>query len=223
MVTPRDASFCARAKPSPSAPPVITAVWSGQEGREEDEGDFTSSVLSQGEAEFAHEFIRSHASFAFSPIIASEENSCVLHYHENARTCKSGDLLLLDVGAKYANYSADVTRTIPVGGRFSRRQKQVYNAVLRVIRAGITGAVPGKLARDWQREAQALMNEELLELGLLKKADIKKQTQDKPVCLRYFMQGLGHPLGIEVHDLGDTQTPFSEVWVLTVEPGIYIP
>ena len=175
------------------------------------------------EAEFAHEFIRNHAAFAFSPIIASGANSCVLHYHQNNRTCKAGDLLLLDVGAKYANYSADVTRTIPVGGRFSRRQKQVYNAVLRVMRAGIAGAVPGKLARDWQREAQALMSEELLELGLLKKADIKKQTQDKPACLKYFMHGLGHPLGIDVHDLGYTHTPFCEGWVLTVEPGIYIP
>ncbi len=175
------------------------------------------------EAEFAHEFIRNHASFAFTPIIASGANSCVLHYNENDKTCEAGDLLLLDVGARYANYAADLTRTIPVKGRFTRRQKQVYNAVLRVMRAGIAGAVPGKLHRDWQREAQALMNEELLELGLIRKKDVKKHTPEKPACFQYFMHGLGHPLGLDVHDVGYTRNPFQEGWVLTVEPGIYIP
>jgi Xaa-Pro aminopeptidase len=127
------------------------------------------------------------------------------------------------VGASYANYNADLTRTIPVSGRFTRRQKQVYNAVLRVMRASIKGAVVGKLHRDWQREAQAMMNEELLSLGLLKPADVKKQTPDEPACRKYFMHGLGHLLGLDVHDVGFTTEPFAPGWVLTVEPGIYVP
>jgi Xaa-Pro aminopeptidase len=176
------------------------------------------------EAEFAHEFTRSRARFAYTPIIASGENACALHYIENDQPCRKGDLLLLDVAASYANYNADLTRTIPVGGRFSRRQRQVYNAVLRVLRASIAGAVVGKLHRDWQRESQLMMNEELLSLGLLKPADIKKQTADEPACRKFFMHGLGHPLGLDVHDVGHTATePFAEGWVLTVEPGIYIP
>ena len=175
------------------------------------------------EAEFVHEFTRHRAFFAYSPIIASGANACILHYNQNDQPCRKDDLLLLDVAAQYANYSADLTRTIPVKGRFTRRQKQVYNAVLRVMRAGIAGAVAGKLHRDWQREAQALMNEELLALGLLKSKDIKKQTPEKPACFKYFMHGLGHPLGLDVHDVGYTQRPFAPGWVLTVEPGIYLP
>ena len=175
------------------------------------------------EAEFAREFIRRRATFAYNPIIASGANSCVLHYNENDRPCRKGELLLLDVAARYANYNADLTRTIPVSGRFTRRQKQVYDAVLRVMRAGITGAVVGKLHRDWQKEAQALMNEELLKLGLLKPRDLKKQTADEPACRKYFMHGLGHPLGLDVHDVGFTNEPFAPGWVLTVEPGIYLP
>lgn len=175
------------------------------------------------EAELAHEFVRNRGKFAYNPIIASGANACVLHYLANDQVCRKGELLLLDVAASYANYNADLTRTIPVGGRFTRRQKQVYNAVLRVMRASIQGAVVGKLHRDWQREAQAMMNEELLELGLLKKSDIKKQTLDEPACRKYFMHGLGHPLGLDVHDVGFTTEPFAAGWVLTVEPGIYIP
>lgn len=175
------------------------------------------------EAEFIHEFTRQSARFAYNPIVASGENACVLHYNQNDKPCRKGDLLLLDVGASYANYNADLTRTIPVSGKFTPRQKAVYNAVLRVMRASIAGATPGKLCRDWTREAQAMMNEELLALGLLKKADIKKQTEDEPACRKYFMHGLGHPLGLDVHDVGRMSTPIAEGWVLTVEPGIYIP
>jgi Xaa-Pro aminopeptidase len=175
------------------------------------------------EAELAHEFTRNRAKFAYNPIVASGANACVLHYLSNDQTCKKGELLLLDVGAAYANYNADLTRTIPVSGRFTRRQKQVYNAVLRVMRASIQGAVVGKLHRDWQRESQAMMNDALLELGLLKRSDIKKQTIDEPACRKYFMHGLGHPLGLDVHDVGFTTEPFAPGWVLTVEPGIYIP
>jgi Xaa-Pro aminopeptidase len=175
------------------------------------------------EAEFAHEFIRKGAGFAYTPIVASGKNACVLHYIENNERCKNGDLLLLDVGAKYANYAADLTRTIPVNGKFTRRQKAVYNAVLRVMRASIAGATVGKLHRDWQREAQVHMNEELLELGLLKPRDVRKHTPEKPACSKYFMHGLGHPLGLDVHDVGSLRTPFQAGWVLTVEPGIYLP
>jgi Xaa-Pro aminopeptidase len=132
-------------------------------------------------------------------------------------------VLLLDVAASYWNYNADLTRTLPVGGRFSRRQRQVYNAVLRVLRASIAGAVAGKLHRDWQKESQAMMNEELLALGLLRKSDLRKQTPDEPACRKCFMHGLGHALGLDVHDVGAMSEPFAPGWVLTVEPGIYIP
>ena len=175
------------------------------------------------EAEFAHEFVRSRGRFAYNPIIASGENACVLHYIANDQPCRKGELLLLDVAASYANYNADLTRTIPVSGRFTRRQKQVYNAVLRVMRQSIAGATVGKLHRDWQKEAQEMMNQELLQLGLLKPKDIRNQTADNPACRKYFMHGLGHPLGLDVHDLGYTREPFAPGWVLTVEPGIYIP
>lgn len=175
------------------------------------------------EAEFAHEFIRNRARFAYSPIIAGGANACVLHYLDNDRKLKNGDLLLLDVGASYANYNADLTRTIPVNGRFTRRQKQVYNAVLRVLRAMIDAARPGVLHRDWQRQSQTLMNEELVGLGLLKRSEVKKQDPENPACRKYYMHGLGHPLGLDVHDVGYTSEPFAPGWVLTVEPGIYIP
>ncbi len=175
------------------------------------------------EAEFAHEFIRRGGRFAYTPIIAAGKNACVLHYIDNDRPCKQGDVLLLDVAAAYANYNADLTRTIPVSGRFTRRQRQVYQAVLRVMRASIRGATVGKLHRDWQKESQAMMNEELLSLGLIKPADIRKQKEDEPACRKYFMHGLGHPLGLDVHDVGFLTEPFAPGWVLTVEPGIYIP
>ena len=117
----------------------------------------------------------------------------------------------------------DLTRTIPVSGKFTRRQKKVYNAVLNVLRASIAGATVGKLHKDWQKEAQAHTTEELLKLGLLKSAQVKKQDPDNPVCRKYFMHGLGHPLGLDVHDVGDLNVPFQPGTVLTVEPGIYLP
>jgi Xaa-Pro aminopeptidase len=175
------------------------------------------------EAEFAHEFIRQRGRFAYGPIIASGKNACVLHYVTNDQPCKKGDLLLLDVAAAYANYNADLTRTIPVSGRFSRRQREVYNAVLRVLRGSIAGLTVGKLPRDWQKEAEAMTQEELLRLGLLKKSDIQKQNPDKPALKKYFPHGLGHPLGLDVHDVGTVGAPFAPGWVMTVEPGLYIP
>jgi len=175
------------------------------------------------EAEYAHEFLRHGGHFAYSPIIASGPNSCVLHYVDNDKPCKAGGVLLVDVAASYANYNADVTRTLPVSGKFTKRQRSVYDAVLRVQRASIKGATVGKLHRDWQKEAQRMMNDELLKLRLITKDDIKKQTDDRPACWKYFPHGLGHSLGLDVHDYGWTQEPFNEGWVITVEPGIYIP
>ncbi|HEX7859270.1 MAG TPA: Xaa-Pro aminopeptidase [Verrucomicrobiae bacterium] len=175
------------------------------------------------EAEFAHEFIRNGARFAYTPIIASGKNSNVLHYITNDQVCRKGDMLLLDVAANYANYNADMTRTIPVGGKYSRRQKQVYNAVLRVLRGSIDGLKPGKRWKEWQKEAEQLIEKECVDLGLLKMTDIKKQDPDKPAVKKYFMHGVGHPLGLDVHDVGLVTEPMQEGWVMTVEPAIYIP
>jgi Xaa-Pro aminopeptidase len=177
------------------------------------------------EAEFAHEFIRGSGGFAYSPIIASGANACVLHYLNNDQACRAGDLLLLDVGANYANYNADLTRTIPVNARFTRRQRQVYNAVLRVLRAQISGLTPGKRWREWQEESEELVARECVDLGLLKSGDLKKKVEDpmkKPVK-KYYMHGCGHPLGLDVHDVGFTNEPFAAGWVMTVEPAIYVP
>ncbi len=175
------------------------------------------------EAEFAYEYTRNRARFAYPPIVAAGNNSCVLHYNENDQMCNDRDVLLLDVAASYANYNADVTRTFPVNGRFTPRQRQIYDAVLRVMRASRAGAVVGKLHRDWQREAQRMMNDELLRLELIKQEDIDKQAVLEPACRKYFMHGLGHPLGLDVHDVGLLNEPFAPGWVLTVEPGIYLP
>jgi Xaa-Pro aminopeptidase len=175
------------------------------------------------EAEFAHEFTRNRCQFAYSPIVASGADSCVLHYLENQKTCRKGDVLLLDVGACYGNYNADMTRTIPVSGKFTRRQKQVYQAVLRVLRAMIAASTVGKSHLDWQQEAELMMNDECLALGLITKAQIKRETPDRRACRKYFMHGLGHSLGLDVHDVTTADAKFADGWVITVEPGIYIP
>lgn len=175
------------------------------------------------EAEFAHEFIRQRARFAYPPIVAAGINACALHYMANSTVCRKGELLLLDVGAAYANYNADMTRTIPVSGRFTRRQRQVYNAVLRVLRASSLALVPGKKIKDWQKEGEQMIEKELVDLGLLTMREIKRQDPDNPAFKKYFMHGLGHPLGLDVHDVGLTTKPMEPGWVMTVEPGIYIP
>lgn len=175
------------------------------------------------EAELIHEYTRNRGKFAYNPIVASGVNACTLHYVQNDQTCRKGQMLLLDVASSYANYSADLTRTIPVSGKFTRRQKAVYKAVLRILRASIEGATIGKKHSDWQKEAQAMMTDELLALGLLKPKDVKKQDPDNPACRKYYMHGLGHPLGLDVHDVARAQDTFDEGWCLTVEPGIYIP
>lgn len=175
------------------------------------------------EAEFAHEFISNGSRFAYRPIIGSGVNACCLHYLTNSETCKDGELLLLDVGASYANYNADMTRTIPVNGKFSPRQKQVYNSVLKVMRQSIAGLVPGKKMREWNREAGEMMERELVELGLISMDDIRNQDPDWPAYKKYFMHGLGHPLGLDVHDVALMAEPMQTGYVMTVEPGIYIP
>jgi Xaa-Pro aminopeptidase len=174
------------------------------------------------EAELAHEFIRGGGGFAYTPIIASGINACALHYINNCDDCRSGDLLLLDVAASYANYNSDMTRTIPVNGKFTPRQKQVYNAVLRVFRASCDNLKPGKLVKDWQKEAEALIEKELVDLKLLTTRAIKKQDPDEPAFKKYFMHGVGHPIGLDVHDVGLTTEPMQADWVMTVEPAIYI-
>jgi Xaa-Pro aminopeptidase len=174
------------------------------------------------EAEFAHEFIRRRGSFAYLPIIASGPNACVLHYLENAAPCRKGELLLLDVAAGYANYNSDLTRTIPVSGRFTRRQRQLYNAVLRVFRQCVRNLAPGKVWKDWQKEAEQLTEKELVDLGLLTTREIRKQDPDNPAFKKYFMHGVGHPIGLDVHDVGFTTKPMQAGWVMTVEPAIYI-
>ncbi len=175
------------------------------------------------EAEFSHEFVRNRARFAYNPIIASGANACTLHYNENNQPCRDGELLLLDVAACYANYQSDLTRTIPVNGRFTKRQRQVYDAVLRALRAATQAAVPGMLHLDWQKESERIVEEELLHMGLLKSRDIKRQDPDNPAVKKYFMHGIGHPMGLDVHDVALLTQPFASGWVLTVEPGIYIP
>jgi Xaa-Pro aminopeptidase len=174
------------------------------------------------EAEFAHEFIRNAAKFAYLPIIASGANACVLHYIENAAACRAGDLLLLDVAASYANYNSDLTRTIPVSGKFTRRQKQVYQAVLRVLRQSVAGLQPGKTTKQWQKEAEHFIERELVDLGLLTMKQIRNQAKESPAFRKYFMHGVGHPIGLDVHDVGLTTKPMQAGWVMTVEPGIYI-
>jgi Xaa-Pro aminopeptidase len=174
------------------------------------------------EAEFAHEFIRNRAKFAYLPIIASGPNACVLHYIENTATCRAGELLLLDVAASYANYNSDLTRTIPVSGKFTRRQKQVYQAVLRVLRQSTAGLQPGKTPKQWQKEAEQFIERELVDLGLLTRKQIRNQSKESPAFRKYFMHGVGHPIGLDVHDVGITTKPMQAGWVMTVEPGIYI-
>jgi Xaa-Pro aminopeptidase len=175
------------------------------------------------EAEFAHEFIRRGGKFAYSPIIATGINACCLHYIASASTCAAGELLLLDVASSWSNYNSDLTRTIPVSGRFTARQKKVYNAVLRVMRGCIRNLTPGKTTRDWQKEAGQLMEKELVDLGLITTRQIKKQHPDKPALKKYFMHGAGHSLGLDVHDVVAARQPIQPGWVMTVEPGIYIP
>ncbi|PIB35680.1 X-Pro aminopeptidase [Reichenbachiella sp. 5M10] len=175
------------------------------------------------EAEYIYEFLRNRATgFGYEPIIASGANSCVLHYVENNKQCKDGDLILFDVGAEYANYNADMSRTIPVNGKFSKRQKDIYNAVLRVKNAATEMLVPGNAIPEYHKEVGKLMESELIALGLLRKSDVEKQDPNNPAYKRYFMHGTSHHLGINVHDVASIYKKFEPGMVLTVEPGIYV-
>ena len=176
------------------------------------------------EAEFMHEFLRNRSrGFAYTPIIASGNNANVLHYVVNNQQCKDGDVLLLDVGAEYANYSSDMTRTIPVNGRFTKRQREVYEAVLRVKDEATKMLVPGNYWKEFHVEVGKLMTKELLDLKLIDKADVKNENPEWPAYKKYFMHGTSHHMGLDTHDYGILWEPFEANMVFTVEPGIYIP
>ncbi|GAB4378891.1 MAG: aminopeptidase P family protein [Salibacteraceae bacterium] len=175
------------------------------------------------EAELWHEFIRNRSrGFAYTPIIASGRNSCVLHYIENNQECKDGEVILMDFGAEYANYSSDLTRCVPVNGRFTKRQKDVYNAVLRVKNGAIELLRPGKTLSEYHKQVGELMEKELVDLGLITMDDIRNQSPDKPAYKKYFMHGTSHYIGLDTHDYGPWHEPIPENSVFTVEPGIYI-
>lgn len=176
------------------------------------------------EAELMHEFLNNRSKgFAYTPIVASGNNANVLHYIENNQQCKDGDLILLDVGAEYANYSSDMSRTIPVGGKFTKRQKEVYNAVNKVKNDATKLLVPGAYWEEYHLEVGKMMTSALIDLGLLDKADVKNENPDWPAYKKYFMHGTSHHIGLDTHDYGLLHEPMQANNVFTVEPGIYIP
>lgn len=176
------------------------------------------------EAEIIHEFIRQRATgHAYSPIIASGNNANILHYNDNNQECKDGQLILFDFGAEYANYNADMSRTIPVSGRFTPRQKEVYNAVHHVLNEAKKLIVAGAVWNTYHEQVGEIMTEQLIKLGLLLPLEVKNQNPASPAYKKYFMHGTSHHLGIDVHDFAGRYTPFAEGNILTCEPGIYIP
>jgi Xaa-Pro aminopeptidase len=176
------------------------------------------------EAEITHEFLRQRATgHAYSPIIASGKNAIVLHYTENNQVCYDGDVILFDFAAEYANYNADMSRSIPVNGRFTKRQLDVYNAVLRVMRAATKMILAGTVWNEYHEEVGKLMTAELVGLGLLKQHEVDKQDPKMPLYKKYFMHGTSHHLGLDVHDFASRYKPFEVGNILTCEPGIYIP
>lgn len=175
------------------------------------------------EAELMHEILRNRSTGpAYHPIIASGANACILHYVENNQQCKDGDLILLDLGAEYANYASDMSRTIPVNGKFSPRQKAVYNAVLRVMKQAVSMLVVGNTLEKYHQEVGKLMQEELIQLNLLDRKEVENQDEKNPLYKKYFMHGTSHFLGLDTHDVGDRQRAFEAGMVFTCEPGIYI-
>jgi len=176
------------------------------------------------EAELTHEFLRQRATGnAYNPIIASGANANVLHYIDNNQVCKDGDVLLMDFGAEYANYNADMTRSIPVNGRFTQRQRDVYNAVLRVMKGATKLIQAGTVLSDYHEEVGKMMTSELIGLKLLDRSAVEKQDPKMPLYKKYFMHGTSHHLGLDVHDFGSRYKPFEVGNILTCEPGIYIP
>jgi len=175
------------------------------------------------EAELMHEFLRNRSNgFAYQPIIGSGVDSCVLHYIDNNKACKDGDILLMDFGAEYANYASDLTRTVPVNGKFTNRQKAVYNSVLHVMKEATNMLRPGTIFKEYNAEIGRIMELELNKLGLLDKHDVQKQDAKNPLFKQYFMHGTSHYLGLDVHDVGNFDWPMKEGMVFTCEPGIYI-
>ncbi len=176
------------------------------------------------EAELVHEFLRNRSKgFAYTPIVASGKNANTLHYTENNMQCKAGDLILIDAGAEYGNYASDLTRTIPVSGVYTERQKAVYNAVLRVKKEATKLLVPGTIWKEYHIEVGKIMTSELLRLGLIDTTDIKNEKPDYPAYKKYFMHGTSHHIGLDTHDYGLLHLPMEANMVFTVEPGIYIP
>ncbi len=176
------------------------------------------------EAEYIHEFIRNRADgFAYTPIVGSGYNACVLHYIENNQECKSGDMILMDVGASYGNYASDMTRCIPVSGKFTERQKEIYNAVLRVKNAAAKMLVPGNDWAEYHVEVGKLMTAELLKLKLITQDEVDNEDPDWPAYKKYFMHGTSHHMGLDTHDYGILTEPMKAGMVFTVEPGIYLP
>ena len=175
------------------------------------------------EADLIGEFTRQRAIMGYEPIVASGKNACTLHYIDNTSTCEEGDLLLIDVGANHANYTADVTRVFPVSGRFTPRQKELYLAVLRVLQSSIQRTVIGTTLSRWKWDAQHQMAEELRALGLINQAEYESDSLHNPACKKFFMHGLGHSLGLGVHDPTPMDGPLEDGWVMTVEPGLYLP
>ena len=176
------------------------------------------------EAEITHEFTRNRANgHAYTPIVASGVNACCLHYINNNAQCKEGELILMDFGAEYANYASDLTRTIPVSGKFSPRQKEVYNAVLSVMKAAKKMLVVGNLLDSYHQEVGVLMEQQLIKLGLLSATKVVQQDPKKPLYKKYFMHGTSHFMGLDVHDVGNRYQTFKPGMIFTCEPGIYIP
>jgi Xaa-Pro aminopeptidase len=176
------------------------------------------------EAEIIHEFIKNRASgHAYNPIIASGKNACVLHYNDNNQVCKDGEVILFDFGAEYANYNADLSRSIPVNGKFTARQKAVYNAVLKVMTEAKKMLVEGAILDEYHKEVGSVMQSELIELGLLDKHAVAKQDPNMPLYKKYFMHGTSHFLGLDVHDIGNRYEKMKAGMIFTCEPGIYIP
>ena len=176
------------------------------------------------EAELMHEFLINRSrGFAYTPIIGSGASACVLHYIENNKKCYDGDVILMDFGAEYANYSSDLTRCAPVNGKFTKRQKDVYNAVLHVKNEATKLLKPGILLNEYHKLVGELMQEQLVKLGLISLNDIKNQDPKWPAYKKFFMHGTSHYIGLDTHDLGSWTKPICEKMVFTVEPGIYIP
>ena len=175
------------------------------------------------EAELLHEFVRRGSrGFSYAPIIGSGKNACVLHYVENDKVCKDGEMILMDVAAEYAGWASDLTRTVPANGKFTKRQRNVYDSVLRVFHGANDILRPGNTPMEYQKKVIELMERELVGLGLFTAKEAREQGPDKALVKKYFMHGTSHHLGLDVHDVAPPHQPFAEGMVFTIEPGIYI-